>query len=249
MIWLAAFGGAGPISSTGKSISTVTIGSNAFNLYKGPNVSTKVFSIVATQTLVHFSADLKDFLSYLVKNHGLPLTQCLTDVQAGTEPFVGTNAEMTVQNYSDEAVIYVRGQPFTARRSARLNENDLVPGITGHKVQILESSLKKSLPPQSLSAADHRFEYWNEVAPGENELVVEQAAPHDVVTLTALYETLNVGHSETRIEPLVYRRLHIERENDPEQKHVDMPMNLIDGIRGDETTDIKSTVKWDREFL
>ncbi|KAI9916840.1 hypothetical protein PsorP6_018092 [Peronosclerospora sorghi] len=35
--------------------------------------------------------------------------------------------------------------PFTARRSAWLNENDLVPGITGHKVQILESSLKQQL--------------------------------------------------------------------------------------------------------
>ncbi|KAI9917867.1 hypothetical protein PsorP6_013185 [Peronosclerospora sorghi] len=87
MIFLAAYAGAGPISRTGKSIATVTIGSNVFNLYKGPNGSTTVFSFVATRTLVHFSADLKDFLSYLVKNHGLPLTQYLTDVQAGTEPF------------------------------------------------------------------------------------------------------------------------------------------------------------------
>ncbi|KAI9921586.1 hypothetical protein PsorP6_001180 [Peronosclerospora sorghi] len=59
MIWLAAFGGAGPISSTGKSIATVTFGSNVFNLYKGPNGSSTVFSFVATQTLEHFSADSK----------------------------------------------------------------------------------------------------------------------------------------------------------------------------------------------
>ncbi|KAI9915624.1 hypothetical protein PsorP6_006858 [Peronosclerospora sorghi] len=93
-------------------------------------------------------------------------------------------------NLREEAVIYVRGKPFTARRSARLNENDLVPGITGHKVQILESSLKQSLQ-QALGAAAHRFEYSNEVAPGENDLVVAQAAPDDVVTLPALCETLN----------------------------------------------------------
>ncbi|KAI9913867.1 hypothetical protein PsorP6_006652 [Peronosclerospora sorghi] len=126
--------------------------------------------------------------------------------------------------------------PFTARRSARLNANDLVPGITGHKVQILESSLKQSLQ-QALSAAAHRFEYWNEVAPGENELVVAHAAPDDVVMLPELYETLNVGpHGQARIERVVYRRLPIERENAPEQKHVEMLMNLIDGIRGDKTT-------------
>lgn len=44
-----------------------------------------------------------------------------------------------------EAVIYVNALPFTARRSAMLNEHDLVPGITGHKIQVLESSLKSSL--------------------------------------------------------------------------------------------------------
>ncbi|KAI9912236.1 hypothetical protein PsorP6_008702 [Peronosclerospora sorghi] len=129
-------------------------------------------------------------------------------------------------NLREEAVIYVRGKPFTARRSARLNENDLMPGITGHKVQILESSLKQSLQ-QALGAAAHRFEYSNEVAPGENELVVAQAAPDDVVTLPALCETLNVGHGETRIEPVVYRRLPIERENAPEQKHVEMLINYM----------------------
>ncbi|KAI9906800.1 hypothetical protein PsorP6_003267 [Peronosclerospora sorghi] len=100
MIWLAAYGGAGPISSTGKPITKVTIGKYSFNLYKGPNGSTTVFSFVATQTLTTFSADLKNFLTYLVKNQGLPRSQYLTDLQVGTEPFVGTNAKMTVHAYS-----------------------------------------------------------------------------------------------------------------------------------------------------
>ncbi|KAL4173255.1 Xyloglucan-specific endo-beta-1,4-glucanase 1 [Phytophthora ramorum] len=100
MIWLAAYGGAGPISSTGKAIATVTIGSNSFKLYKGPNGSTTVFSFVASKTITNFSADLQKFLSYLVKNQGLPSSQYLTTLEAGTEPFTGSNAKMTVSSYS-----------------------------------------------------------------------------------------------------------------------------------------------------
>jgi xyloglucan-specific endo-beta-1,4-glucanase len=100
MIWLAAYGGAGPISSTGKAIATVKIGSNSFKLYKGPNGSMTVFSFVATKTITNFSADLKQFLSYLTKNQGLPSSLYLIPLVAGTEPFVGTNAKMTVSSFS-----------------------------------------------------------------------------------------------------------------------------------------------------
>ncbi|ETI54459.1 hypothetical protein F441_02682 [Phytophthora nicotianae CJ01A1] len=100
MIWLAAYGGAGPISSTGKAIATVTIGSNSFKLYKGPNGSTTVFSFVATKTITNFTADLQKFLTYLVNSQGLPSSQYLITLEAGTEPFVGTNAKMTVSSYS-----------------------------------------------------------------------------------------------------------------------------------------------------
>ncbi|KAK1929440.1 putative xyloglucan-specific endo-beta-1 [Phytophthora citrophthora] len=100
MIWLAAYGGAGPISSTGKPIATVKIGNNSFKLYKGPNGSTTVFSFVATKTITNFSADLLKFLSYLVNKQGMPSSQYLLKVEAGTEPFVGTNAKLTVSSYS-----------------------------------------------------------------------------------------------------------------------------------------------------
>ncbi|KAG6955981.1 hypothetical protein JG688_00011641 [Phytophthora aleatoria] len=100
MIWLAAYGGAGPISSTGKAIATVTIGSNSFKLYKGPNGSTTVYSFVATKTITNFSADLLDFFTYLVKYQAFPSIQFLITLEAGTEPFVGTNAKMTVSSYS-----------------------------------------------------------------------------------------------------------------------------------------------------
>ncbi|KAG2524034.1 hypothetical protein BBO99_00005378 [Phytophthora kernoviae] len=100
MIWLAAYGGAGPISSTGKAIATVTIGGNSFKVYKGPNGNTTVFSFVSTKTITNFSADLLNFLSYLVKNQGLPSSQYLITLEAGTEPFTGSNAKMTVSSYS-----------------------------------------------------------------------------------------------------------------------------------------------------
>ncbi|KAF4314703.1 hypothetical protein G195_011703 [Phytophthora kernoviae 00238/432] len=100
MIWLAAYGGAGPISSTGKAIATVTIGGNSFKVYKGPNGNTTVFSFVSTKTITNFSADLLNFLSYLVKNQGLPSSQYLLKLEAGTEPFTGSNAKMTVSSYS-----------------------------------------------------------------------------------------------------------------------------------------------------
>jgi len=37
MIWLAALGGAGPISSTGGPIATVNLAGKSWKLYKGPN--------------------------------------------------------------------------------------------------------------------------------------------------------------------------------------------------------------------
>ncbi|KAL4736700.1 concanavalin A-like lectin/glucanase domain-containing protein [Aspergillus similis] len=100
MIWLAALGGAGPISSTGSSIATVTLGGVTWNLYSGPNGSMQVYSFVASSTTESFSADLMDFINYLVENQGLPTSQYLTNVQAGTEPFTGSDATLTVSSYS-----------------------------------------------------------------------------------------------------------------------------------------------------
>lgn len=87
MIWLAALGGAGPISSTGSAVATVTLAGNSFKLYKGPNGSTTVFSFVAVSEVTSFSGDIKTFLQYLITNQGLSSSQYLTSVGAGTEPF------------------------------------------------------------------------------------------------------------------------------------------------------------------
>lgn len=100
MIWLAALGGAGPISSTGSPIATVTIAGTSWKLYKGPNGSMTVFSFVASSSVASFSGDLKAFFSYLISSQGLSSSQILQSIGAGTEPFVGSNAVLTTSAYS-----------------------------------------------------------------------------------------------------------------------------------------------------
>jgi len=101
MIWLAAIGGAGPISSTGSTpAATVTIGSATWNLFKGPNGSTTVFSFVAETEQTNFTGDLMLFYTYLINNQGVPKTHFLTSIGSGTEPFSATNAVLTNKAFS-----------------------------------------------------------------------------------------------------------------------------------------------------
>ncbi|KAG6577985.1 Cell 12A endoglucanase [Phytophthora cinnamomi] len=100
MIWLAALGGAGPISSTGSAVATTTIANTKFSLYTGPNGDTTVYSFVASETVKSFSGDLMDFFTYLIDNEGFSSSQYLKTVQAGTEPFTGTDVTLTVSSYS-----------------------------------------------------------------------------------------------------------------------------------------------------
>lgn len=99
MVWLAALGGAGPISSTGSAIATTTINGVSFKLYKGLNGSMTVYSFVASSTTTSFSGDMLNFFTYLIDNQGLSESLYLVDVQAGTEPFTGTS-DLTVSSYS-----------------------------------------------------------------------------------------------------------------------------------------------------
>ncbi|KAI4597204.1 hypothetical protein KJ359_004716 [Pestalotiopsis sp. 9143b] len=100
MVWLAAYGGAGPISSTGSAIATVTVGSHSYKLYYGLNGSTKVYSFVATSTITSFSDDINGFFKYLTSSQGVPSSYYITSLQAGTEPFTGSDAVLTVSAYS-----------------------------------------------------------------------------------------------------------------------------------------------------
>ena len=64
MVWLAAYGAAGPISSSGSPIAYPSIGGVTWKLDKGPNGSTTAFPFVAESTQPHFPGDLHNFLSY-----------------------------------------------------------------------------------------------------------------------------------------------------------------------------------------
>ncbi|ORX94849.1 concanavalin A-like lectin/glucanase domain-containing protein [Clohesyomyces aquaticus] len=86
MIWLAALGGAGSISSTGSPVATVTLSGVSFKLYSGMVGSMKVFGFVANSQAKKFSGDLMQFI--------------LQSGGAGTEKFSGTGAVFTTSGYS-----------------------------------------------------------------------------------------------------------------------------------------------------
>jgi len=100
MVWLAALGGAGPISSTGSTVATPTIGSTSWKLYSGANGDTTVYSFVAETEQTAFDGDLMDFFTYLIENENVPNTHYLTSIGAGTEPFTGTDAVLTTTAFS-----------------------------------------------------------------------------------------------------------------------------------------------------
>ncbi|KAF0683154.1 Aste57867_24770 [Aphanomyces stellatus] len=52
----------------------------------------------------------------------------------------------------EEAVIFVDGLPYTTHRAGKSNENDLVPRMTGHSINVSEASLKNSLMDQYFDA-------------------------------------------------------------------------------------------------
>lgn len=100
MVWLAALGGAGPISESGSAIATPTIGDVSWSLYSGPNGDTTVYSFVASSEQTDFSGNLIDFFDYLEEYEGLSSSQYLLSIQAGTEAFTGSDAELDTSAYS-----------------------------------------------------------------------------------------------------------------------------------------------------
>ncbi|CAK4034298.1 Endoglucanase cel12C [Lecanosticta acicola] len=108
MIWLAAYGGAGPISASYDSsgspvpVATVTLAGYSWKLYKGSNGVNEVYSFLpATGSIITiFSGDIKTFISYLTSNQGLSSSQYLISAGAGSEPTSGSGAKFTVSGYS-----------------------------------------------------------------------------------------------------------------------------------------------------
>jgi xyloglucan-specific endo-beta-1,4-glucanase len=78
---------AGNYGSDGKpvAIASATIAGTVWNLYKGPNGSTTVFSFIAENQVSDFDGDLMDFLNYLITNESLPSSQYLLSIGAGKQ--------------------------------------------------------------------------------------------------------------------------------------------------------------------
>ncbi|TMW60709.1 hypothetical protein Poli38472_000751 [Pythium oligandrum] len=168
---------------------------------------------------------------------GAPLYGCAQPTMQGIQQILQRVADdgftnVVWINLREEAVIYVDGTPYTARRSAKLNENDLVPGITGHTVQVLETSMKKSLQEQ-LALSDERFEYWHEVALHDNVLKTLTVDPATVHTLPELYELEAVNQAGHQLKSIRYYRIPIERENAPEHTDLERLMTLMNGATSD----------------
>ncbi|KAH7011118.1 concanavalin A-like lectin/glucanase domain-containing protein [Ilyonectria destructans] len=100
MIWLGAYGGAGPISSTGSPVDTPTLAGSDWKLYSGANGDTTVFSFVATSNITSFDGDLNEFFTYLTSNQGVSESMYATSLQAGTEPFTGSDAVFDTTAYT-----------------------------------------------------------------------------------------------------------------------------------------------------
>lgn len=100
MVWLAAIGGAGPISSTGSPVATPSIADTTWSLYEGTNGDTTVYSFVANSEVEDFDGDLNDFFTYLVDKEGVDDSLYITKLQAGTEPFTGNDAVFTTTEYT-----------------------------------------------------------------------------------------------------------------------------------------------------
>jgi len=96
MVWLSAKGGAGP---AGSQIGTASVGGVTWKLFKGTVSTWTVFSFVAPSDITSFSQDLKAFLTYLASNQGVSTSQYVVQVQAGTEPFIGS-ATLSTSSYS-----------------------------------------------------------------------------------------------------------------------------------------------------
>jgi hypothetical protein len=90
-----ADGKAVPIGST-------TIAGTKWNVYKGPNGAMTVFSFLPADgsQIKSFNGDVNLFFQYLTKSQGLPATQYLKSIGAGTEPTLGSKAVFTTNGYS-----------------------------------------------------------------------------------------------------------------------------------------------------
>lgn len=103
MVWLGDFGSVSPLSNNGyppTPTASPTIGNTQFNLIVGTNGATTVYSFVAVANATNYSGDLLNFYKYLETNENLPATDYVQSIQAGSEVFTGSGAELLTTAYT-----------------------------------------------------------------------------------------------------------------------------------------------------
>ncbi|OWZ20016.1 Endoglucanase [Phytophthora megakarya] len=184
MIWLAALGGAGPISSTGSAVATVTIANTQFSLYSGANGDTTVYSFVASDTVKSFSGDLLDFFTYLIDNESFSSSQYLNTVQAGTEPFTGTDVTLTVSSFS--AVVNAGASTSTSSKTTSTSGSSTTSVSTKTLVTSSSSTESDTATTTSTPSTSSTSSYDKEetTAPATSTVSTESSVGGEAATNT-----------------------------------------------------------------
>lgn len=106
MIWLAYYGGLGPIGYPSSKKGSFSYQSSSFDVYSGPNAAGGINTVYSfyptTGNIQNFSGDLQPFLKYLTTIDGGIGSANLQSIQAGTEAVTidSGSATFSVSEYS-----------------------------------------------------------------------------------------------------------------------------------------------------
>ncbi|KAL9067547.1 MAG: hypothetical protein Q9161_006825 [Pseudevernia consocians] len=103
MVWLGEFGNVFPLSNNGyppTPTASPIVGNTQFNLIVGTNEATTVYTFVAVANATDYSGDLLDFYKYLETNENFPTTNYVQSIQAGSEVWTGSDAELLTTGFT-----------------------------------------------------------------------------------------------------------------------------------------------------
>jgi len=96
MVWLSSRGGAAPY---GRVVGHATVNGVTWTVYKGIIKTWVLISFLTPSETTNYNSDQKPFFDYLITNNTITGTQYLVQLQAGTEPFIGS-ATLNTSSYS-----------------------------------------------------------------------------------------------------------------------------------------------------
>ncbi|KAI7236392.1 hypothetical protein KC330_g3721 [Hortaea werneckii] len=199
MVWLANLN-AGPISSSysasgdAETIATPTVAGYDWSLYKGSNGAQTVYSFLPSDSINSFSGDVYEFFSYLINNQEFDESQYLVSAGAGTEAFVGQNAEFTVSAYSLE-IETGSGSSSTAVTSSSSGASSSAPVATSSAAALSTSSSA----PATTTAASTSYAAPSSTFPATSTTIA--ASSSAVPTSTVTQQTQAASSSTPVAQP------------------------------------------------